>query len=203
MDKPVDNCGCISIHAPRVGSDLPTSIQQSPLSRFQSTLPVWGATPVGKYSPCTLGFQSTLPVWGATFRCSYFLPVAYDFNPRSPCGERQNGHALPWTRGHFNPRSPCGERRGRNNAVNGINVISIHAPRVGSDGLSVWFRSGPLHFNPRSPCGERPVNGQTVVSWSYFNPRSPCGERPWHPGMSSAQVEFQSTLPVWGATRGN
>ena len=55
---------------------------------FQSTLPVWGATLWGG-NPTSPGvFQSTLPVWGAT---SYYFTVGgihYNFNPRSPWGER-------------------------------------------------------------------------------------------------------------------
>ena len=61
---------------------------------FQSTLPVWGATTLPArgigYKP---SFQSTLPVWGATG-----VPGAetggfcFDFNPRSPCGERRVRH---------------------------------------------------------------------------------------------------------------
>ena len=34
-----------------------------------------------------------------------------------------------------------------------------------------------------------------------FNPRSPCGERPSRAGRGSRPVQFQSTLPVRGATR--
>ena len=58
---------CISIHAPRVGSDkLPLASLLSE-AEFQSTLPVWGAT-TSVYHPCPSHslFQSTLPVWGAT-----------------------------------------------------------------------------------------------------------------------------------------
>ena len=33
--------------------------------------------------------------------------------------------------------------------------ISIHAPRVGSDGKAHVYQTGGLDFNPRSPCGER------------------------------------------------
>ena len=58
-----------------------------------------------------------------------------------------------------------------------------------------------MHFNPRSPCGERPFHaggaGQQVV---HFNPRSPCGERLAQRDERIAKLEFQSTLPVWGAT---
>ena len=58
----------ISIHAPRVGSDkdLLCSIEQN------------------------VEFQSTLPVWGATENCLALVDTVDDFNPRSPCGERQN-----------------------------------------------------------------------------------------------------------------
>ena len=57
--------------------------------------------------------------------------------------------------------------------------ISIHAPRVGSD-------------HPRSP---------TSVPFQNFNPRSPCGERPRVRKTVFPKSLFQSTLPVWGATR--
>ena len=48
----LDGTALISIHAPRVGSDrLPSADMTSP-ARFQSTLPVWGATsPVINGSP--------------------------------------------------------------------------------------------------------------------------------------------------------
>ena len=73
-------------------------------------------------------------MWGATLHDSSLLHQCIYFNPRSPCGERpEDGAGLP--------------------AVPGI---SIHAPRVGSDG------------------------GQGC---SLLLP-----------------TEFQSTLPVWGAT---
>ena len=56
-------------------------------------------------------FQSTLPVWGATALRSWREDVHSDFNPRSPCGER--------------PHSGGAQGQG--------GLISIHAPRVGSD----------------------------------------------------------------------
>ena len=81
-------------------------------------------------------------------------------------------------------------------------VISIHAPRVGSDRYALHINSLRVNFNPRSPCGERqcacfrrrvaygisihaPRVGSDVVTLElvlelvlHFNPRSPCGERP-------------------------
>ena len=59
------------------------------------------------------------------------------------------------------------------------NTISIHAPRVGGDSVR--------HF--------------TLPGFHYFNPRPPCGGRQTSLNNSSRCVEFQSTPPVWGATR--
>ena len=55
------------------------------------------------------------------------------FYPRSPCGERPQGHNPGSNKIDFYPRSPCGER--------------------------LWAakgRNGQKYFYPRSPCGERP-----------------------------------------------
>ena len=77
---------------------------------FQSTRPVWGATPaVCMFSRMEM-FQSTRPVWGATSgamqdmrrsRVSIHAPrVGRDFIRRL---------VLNYLRG-FNPRAPCGAR---------------------------------------------------------------------------------------------
>ena len=79
---------------------------------------------------------------------------------------------------HFNPRSPHGERPHAGNVEQALDNISIHAPRTGSDSLSLIPRWTLAHFNPRSPHGERPPP-RTRRRWAccYFNPRSPHGER--------------------------
>ena len=131
------------------------------------------------------------------------MPKASYFNPRSPCGERLQPlgpkiHQIL----NFNPRSPCGERRislkvsKRNQRFQSTlpvwgatafmipdssrkGKISIHAPRVGSDGQRVQATgSHNRDFNPRSPCGERLCN---IADFCHL-------------------LIFQSTLPVWGAT---
>ena len=43
-------------------------------------------------------------------------------------------------------------------------MISIHAPRVGSDGVSARFSHRHANFNPRSPCGERQ---QRCIDFSF------------------------------------
>ena len=124
----------ISIHAPREGSGLgrrrrrrhvghfyprsprgerpicPTCKRRS--KTFLSTLPARGATASGGKLRATFTvFLSTLPARGAT-------------RPDLP-GQRQHND--------FYPRSPRGERRYFVLSLHGKTIISIHAPREGSD----------------------------------------------------------------------
>ena len=61
-----DRYQVISIHAPRVGSDISIISHRRKEKQFQSTLPVWGATVKSGVDDIKTEFQSTLPVWGAT-----------------------------------------------------------------------------------------------------------------------------------------
>ena len=103
-------------------------------------------------------------------------------------------------------------------------LISIHAPRVGSDRNHLAFYHRKLLFQstlpvwgattgkpPHLPQGHISIHAPRVGSDTflqisriflpYFNPRSPCGERPRMTGIITSLPTFQSTLPVWGATR--
>ena len=97
---------------------------------------------------------------------------------------------------YFNPRSPCGER-----LFSASRADSIHAPRVGSDNNQPQANRKLENFNPRSPCGERRHQGRHSGLYEYFNPRSPCGERLFNSTLITSIRQFQSTLPVWGATQ--
>ena len=123
-----------------------------------------------------------------------------DFNPRSPCGERQV-HLIPPLQ-HLQFQSTLPVRGATDQTVKVINrlKISIHAPRAGSDVKVSFPEFLVCYFNPRSPCGERRFDGgynlvivlisihapragsdapsfRGVVDKLDFNPRSPCGER--------------------------
>ena len=145
-------------------------------------------------------FQSTLPARGATRGAQRMRRPAWNFNPRSPHGERhaeqvyyfdlfrfqstlpaRGATTFPRSRKtsttNFNPRSPHGERpsfdagRGAGNrfqstlpargATTWIDgqiekaIISIHAPRTGSDLVMIPAFQPLIDFNPRSPHGER------------------------------------------------
>ena len=182
---------------------------------------MWGATAPLEGYPHTDRFQSTLPVWGATFtkrvwRDTIYISIhaprvgsdrrqknasgfLFDFNPRSPCGERQLLIARRRDHDDFNPRSPCGERHENQGGTLWLKSfqstlpvwgatriliarllrfnISIHAPRVGSD------QDGPAAQKGVSISIHAPRVGSDWRLWlhhpprQYFNPRSPCGER--------------------------
>ena len=79
--------------------------------------------------------------------------------------------------------------------------ISIHAPREGSDCVSIHIILTRSDFNPRSPRGERLTQAAFgAESLSHFNPRSPRGERRSAILSPFASPRFQSTLPARGAT---
>ena len=59
-------------------------------------------------------------------------------------------------------------------------LISIHAPRTGSDNCTSWGCYLQRNFNPRSPHGERRrIATSFCATADNFNPRSPHGERPF------------------------
>ena len=78
----------ISIHAPRVGSDLPRAIKKSPAPNFNPRSPRGERHTMDGKNEKQLRFQSTLPAWGATRYPHTDVTVFRDFNPRSPRGER-------------------------------------------------------------------------------------------------------------------
>ena len=82
-------------------------------------------------------------------------------------------------------------------------IISIHAPRGGSDSSILSALSRILYFNPRSPWGERlaiPWVIAQVVQISIHAPRGG-SDTPSFSAIRDCMEVFQSTLPVGGATQ--
>ena len=103
-----------------------------------------------------------------------------DFNPRSPWGERLSGEqyfdSLPIISIHA-PRGGSDSTSGR--PATEVSRISIHAPRGGSDAEGAdRITPSSCNFNPRSPWGERHAWEPGRGGRTDFNPRSPWGERP-------------------------
>ena len=127
------NC-YISIHAPRGGSDPNVSSTDIDIVQFQSTLPVGGATSIWIDRAWFISlFQSTLPVGGATGLSASLNIVQLNFNPRSPWGERPAEWDNFCKRILISIHAPRGGSDLADRLFNGTTYISIHAPRGGSD----------------------------------------------------------------------
>mgnify|MGYP007104507288 CR=1 FL=1 len=78
-------------------------------------------------------------------------------------------------------------------------VISIHAPRTGSDWKLCKSISASIYFNPRSPHGERQRRFPLCSAKAYFNPRSPHGERRGRDALARAARAISIHAPRTGS----
>ena len=167
--------------SPRGERPSPTPPPARP-PRFLSTLPARGATPGPAHQKGGegAGFLSTLPARGATYRMMFSLAVATFLSTlpaRGATGRRRGPH--PGGR-YFYPRSPRGERRQASIRSGLKELISIHAPREGSDAFSLY-----LLYNRGEFLSTLPARGATYD----------------YPHLEKRNVVFLSTLPARGATR--
>ena len=82
---------------------------------FQPTLPMRGATSFFSVTVRALQFQPTLPMRGATLSSGYYPSKGWNFNPRSPCGERLTDSVITEHLLIFQPTLPM---RGATHATN-------------------------------------------------------------------------------------
>ena len=102
---------------------------------------------------------------------------------------------------NFNPRTPCGVRLAAPADVYVINRISIHAPRVGCDACSSAATTASNNFNPRTPCGVRRRRPPVPPPLWAFQSTHPVWGATRHDRREVVRRgRFQSTHPVWGAT---
>ena len=101
----------ISIHAPHAGRDLSARYAWGRILSFQSTRPMRGATDQLGVLPEVETFQSTRPMRGATFAAQSFkLRSRISIHAPHAGRDRSCFPALCQGR-NFNPRAPCGARQ--------------------------------------------------------------------------------------------
>ena len=131
----------ISIHAPRTGSD------NTPLALF-----VWYAL-ISIHAPRT-GSDS----------CMLFpLLVKIDFNPRSPHGERHRAEMLVKNMWTFQSTLPARGATCARLLASALLLISIHAPRTGSDVLFSYLNKEREQFQSTLP-----ARGATFCAQSHI-----------------------------------
>ena len=139
---------------------------------------MWGATCHRAKSHHNKSISIHAPRVGSDRLLREITTYRDNFNPRSPCGERQQQCRQKRRRKKFQSTLPVWGATTHHRMTPERHQISIHAPRVGSDRLVDWSCCRAIYFNPRSPCGERLIS-LNVMTRIFL---------------------FQSTLPVWGAT---
>ena len=122
-------------------------------------------------------FQSTLPARGATV-----VGV-----PCCCCVE-------------FQSTLPARGATLKDNKIKDMSLISIHAPRTGSDGALKYVIEHKMISIHAPRTGSDKRRHRAGHCGTYFNPRSPHGERRCSVGWFLTQLIFQSTLPARGAT---
>ena len=146
----------ISIHAPREGSDLPTTPDNTVRLSFLSTLPARGATGFVAIHLLNALFLSTLPARGATVQLADEIAAWEQFLSTLPA---RGATDLLLQVGHigedFYPRSPRGERQTVTAFVMKPQKFLSTLPARGATVLGCPDFFGQRHFYPRSPRGER------------------------------------------------
>ena len=170
-------------------------------ARFQPTLPLRGATPSYLRAPPARRVSTHAPLAGSDHCTPARHLRSRRFNPRSPCGERQNIPYLLQSVTYVSTHAPLA---GSDVALQPVGAhdlaVSTHAPLAGSDPHELHEASAVLEFQPTLPLRGAtylmtgslraarfqptlPLRGATSCTLSNpltapcFNPRSPCGER--------------------------
>ena len=132
----------ISIHALLAESDADSFWDLLRFIQFQSTLSLRRATRSAARPSTTAPISIHALLAESDTGNEIKLQHEADFNPRSPCGERQDGYTQPIVAWGF--QSTLSLRRA---------TVPHQQPGFGGD-----------DFNPRSPCGERQ---QIPPNWPY------------------------------------
>ena len=192
----------ISIHAPRMGSDLPGA--RGHLRRGQISI----------HAP-RMGSDAVFAMPQVWWRISIHAP-------------RMGSDPAVWVSIIatllFQSTLPGWGATRHGNVEHHRQVISIHAPRMGSDRKGNRLRSRHSKFQSTLPgWGATGVLFEHIQAHNHFNPRSPDGERLFQPVLEDDGTDisihaprmgsdlksfadclkpflFQSTLPGWGAT---
>ena len=169
---------CISIHAPRGGSDM-RRISSDLYGIISIHAPRGGSDLLNNcHWFVNIQFQSTLPVGGAT-RVYIMVPKgARDISIHAPRGGSDAINARNVSAMHnFNPRSPWGERPSIIDDVRPPEVFQSTLP-VGGATPSDRSPEGFMEFQSTLPVGgATPSLKRCITLCGNFNPRSPWGER--------------------------
>ena len=142
-------------------------------------------------------FQSTLPARGATRGQQSAGLLVHYFNPRSPHGERRFSRFLPRFAVIISIHAPrTGSDHPALRRASESLPISIHAPRTGSDHPALRRASESLPISIHAPrTGSDDGSRRHFEKRGNFNPRSPHGERRIAWNSKTARSYFNPRSP--------
>ncbi len=171
------------------------------VTRFQSTLPVRGATAHTERDASGNEISIHAPRAGSDRQKVERQPSSDHFNPRSPCGERQCQDRRKHRPYHFNPRSPCGERPTRAIVLASILLFQSTLPVRGATSSPRKRLTYAMIFQSTLPVrGATMPSGSNSVPLPLFQSTLPVRGATMTLGKAISWKIFQSTLPVRGAT---
>ena len=172
-------------------------------NQFQSTLPARGATSALRKALMANYISIHAPRTGSDGGASAISSILQTFQSTLPARGATHADLIVCDDVVFQSTLPARGATADRILSNMRQIISIHAPRTGSD----------LFFSCSTPISRRfqstlPARGATfrrnqyLQAHPYFNPRSPHGERRLQRDYHGAlDIVFQSTLPARGATK--
>ena len=171
------------------------------VNRFQSALPLRGATTAKSVRPCRDSYFNPRSPCGERHNKLFASTCLYNFNPRSPCGERhtclRKCSRYPVD---FNPRSPCGERRASTYAVAWTTKFQSALPLRGATNQRKAVVDLDLFQSALPLRGATREIGSTVPGF-LFQSALPLRGATWdYAGSTLCATKFQSALPLRGAT---
>ena len=215
------------------------------MTEFQSTHPLRGATCRDVEIDSKFDISIHAPLAGCD-KVPFFVLIYVRISIHAPLAGCDGGNTRD-TNGqdHFNPRTPCGVRQNPSATSTGSRKFQSTHPLRGATQTPIAVNWDYVNFNPRTPCGVRRggltarpcscefqsthplrgatnfapnVNARVIISIhaplagcdrtsavffhrpAHFNPRTPCGVRPSAMSSPLVYAVFQSTHPLRGAT---
>ena len=146
----------ISIHAPHAGRDFEYGRTTKCSASFQSTRPMRGATLIyNHYTEKELKISIHAPHAGRD-GCTNRYGRRDRISIHAPHAGRDDIYKKPAnTKDDFNPRAPCGARQQRSNDGSSRSLFQSTRPMRGATNAHIRIDKPLVNFNPRAPCGAR------------------------------------------------
>ena len=168
---------------------------------FQSTLPARGATCAWRNDGELQGISIHAPRTGSDVMAQMRAFRDLRFQSTLPARGATAGTTAPTaTYGQFQSTLPARGATKTSDASSKSSLISIHAPRTGSDMHRACRNLSMTNFNPRSPHGERLEIARECAEYETFQSTLPARGATRSGISGETEPLFQSTLPARGAT---